>query len=109
MTNSKSETFNYALSIAKDIENIYDGKEVDGVSDIYDYITENVLDVEYTLDSNKELIGVTLYVTLGGPTCWIDTRRQEVVCHWGSDSDSVCICSDVCDYINDFYRDMFDC
>ena len=63
-----NECTEYARSIANDLCNLYDGETVDECESLYDYIAD-VLDVEYTLDSGKHLIGVNLYVTLGGPTC----------------------------------------
>ena len=59
-----------------------------------------------TLNSQRELIGVRVYVTLGGPTCWIDTRNGEVVCAWGTDRESAWLASEVCDEINSYFEDF---
>lgn len=74
---------------------------------IGDYINENALDIEYVLNSNKELIGVTIYVTLGGPTCYIDTRHSCVVCHWGLDEATVPIDNDTSEGINFYFEELF--
>lgn len=100
-----NECTEYAKNIADDLERLYDGETVDECESLYDYIADT-LDVEYTLDSGKNLIGVNLYVTLGGPTCWIDTRRQEVVCHWGTESGRWSISGRVCDEINEYFADV---
>lgn len=76
-------------------------------ADIYDYISE-ALDVEFTLDSGKNLVGVTLYVALGGPTVWIDTRRQEVRCHWGFGDAWSGLDSDICEAIAQYYEDCME-
>lgn len=76
-------------------------------ADIYDYIAE-ALDVEFTLDSRKQLVGVTLYVALGGPTVWIDTRRQEVHCHWGYGDAWSGLDSDICEAIAQYYEDYME-
>lgn len=83
-------------------------REINGEPcDIYDYI-EQALDVEFTLDSRKNLIGVTLYVALGGPTVWIDTRREEVRCHWGFGDAWSGLDSDLCEAIAQYYEDAME-
>ena len=104
----ENECKKYAISINNEMLEYYNGNVTneDGEqASIWDYIAENALDVEYTLDSNKRLIGVCVYVTLGGPTCWIDTRRNTVTCHWGSDSAEVYIDNDLSDEITSIYDD----
>lgn len=77
---------------------------------LYDYIVEQELDVEYTLDSSKELIGVCLYIELGGPTTWIDTRRNELVVHHGDSANTGYALLDegICDAITDIYREIME-
>lgn len=101
----KNEAMNYAEAIAEEIKDLYyaEPNEENEENDFYSYVCD-ALDVEYTLDSNKSLIGVILYVTLGGPTCYIDTRRQQVVCHWGTDSGFAYLDSDICDEINSLFE-----
>ena len=109
MTNSARENRDYILYVAKELEAVYNGEAVNEDGDqmnIYDYLND-VLDVEYILDSSMRLIGCKLYVTLGGPTVWIDTREQSVNIHWGSESDTIYISSDVCDEINEYYAGLF--
>ena len=106
----KNECMEYAQSVANELKKVYDGEAVneDGEAvDVLDYINENALEIEYTLDSRCELIGVTVYVTLGGPTCWIDTRHGEVVCKWGSESGDAWVPSEICDEINEIMRECF--
>ena len=102
----KNECTKYAESIRNDLKKLFDGETVDECESLIDYLCENALDVEYTLDSNKRLIGVRIYVTLGGPTCWIDTRGGEVVCAWGSDRESAWLASEVCEEINSYFEDF---
>lgn len=73
---------------------------------VIDYL-EDALDIEYTLDSRKNLIGVNIYVTLGGPTCWIDTRRSCVVCRWGNEEGIAYFDSDISEEINVYYEGVF--
>ena len=101
----KNECTKCAESIRNDLNKLFDGETVDECESLIDYLCENALDIEYTLDSNKQLIGVRIYVTLGGPTCWIDTRNGEVVCAWGTDRAAAWLASEICDEINDFYAE----
>ena len=101
----KNECREYAEMIRNDVNSLYEGKTVDECESLFDYIADS-LDVEYTLNSQRELIGVRVYVTLGGPTCWIDTRNSEVVCAWGSDRWSAWLASEVCDEINSYFEDF---
>ena len=101
----KNECREYAEMIRNDINSLYEGKIVDECESLFDYVAE-ALDVEYTLNSQRELIGVRVYVTLGGPTCWIDTRNGEVACAWGTDKESVWLASEVCDEINSYFEEF---
>ena len=101
----KNECREYAETIRNDINSLYEGETVDGCENLWDYIAD-ALDVEYTLNSQRELIGVRVYVTLGGPNCWIDTRGGEVVCAWGSDKASAWLASEVCEEINSYFEDF---
>ena len=101
---AKNEAMRYAESIRYDINRLYNGEPVDGCEDLTDYIFE-ALDVEYLLNSNRELIGVNLFVTLGGPTCWVDTRHGTVECRWGTESGSAWLASEICDFINDHFSE----
>lgn len=93
----------------KEIKALYEGFEDDeyehrqdeGESvDLLDYIND-VLDKEYILDSEFTLIGARLYVTLGGPTIWVDTHDNEVVGHWGTEQVTRWLPSEIADEIND--------
>lgn len=100
----KNEATRYAESIRDDINRLYNGEPVDGCEDLTDYIFE-ALDVEYILNSSRELIGVNLFVTLGGPTCWVDTRHGAIECRWGTESGSAWLASEICDSINDHFSE----
>ena len=103
----KNECTKYAESIRNDLNRLFNGETVDECESLIDYLCENALDIEYTLNSQKELIGVRIYVTIGGPTCWIDTRNGEVVCAWGTDRAAAWLTSEICNDINDFYATFF--
>jgi len=105
MTNERTnENRAYCESIREEIENIYNGTATteDGEQiSIYDYICNDVLDYETTHNSAGDMIGCRLYVTLGGPNVWIDTRNAEIALAWGTDRESVWLPSELCEMIDD--------
>ena len=102
MSEMKNECREYAKHIAEEIEAYYnsttneDGEEVS----LYDYVTD-ALDYEVILTSQKTVKAVRLYVTLGGPTCWIDTEEHAVICHWGTEQAEYAIDCDLCDELEE--------
>ena len=98
MSEMYNECWEYAKHVAEEIEVYYHGtanEDGDEVS-LYDYFAD-ALDYEVILASNRTVKGVRLYVTLGGPTCWIDTEEHAVICHWGADKAEYPIDWDLCD------------
>lgn len=80
--------------------------EEDG--DIYDYIAD-ALDVEYRLNSRLELIGVKLYVALGGPNIWVDTYTRGIEGAWGADAWSTPLDSDICEELDQYFEEELRC
>lgn len=74
--------------------------------DLYSYFAD-VLDMEYTVDCFGEYKGANIYVTLGGPNVWIDTRDGYVKGAWGSDKAESPIPYDICDEIDDIFREYY--
>lgn len=70
---SQKQLISNVDSIIKEIES---GK--------YDYL-ENVLDINYLIDREKNYKGARLLVSWGGPNIWIDTFTKEVQGYWGGD------------------------
>jgi hypothetical protein len=95
--------------IAKELKEIYNGEQTNEEGEeitLYDYISDT-LDIEYTLNSSRSLIGVRLWVTLGGPNIYIDARNGEVVGHWGSDCARAWIPLEICEEINNYFDEIF--
>lgn len=74
---------------------------------VWDYLAD-VLDYEYIVASTRELQAVRVYVTLGGPTCWIDTERRTVELRWGGESACYGLLSDTVDAVEEWARDMWE-
>ena len=54
----------------------------DGSIDLEDLMTNDCLDIEFVLDSQKRYIGAVLLVAFGGPNIRINTRWGQVEGHW---------------------------
>lgn len=98
----EKECREYAKRVAAEIEAIYNGtteEENNGEKmSLYDYVAD-ALDFEVVLTSMKTVKSVRLYVTLGGPTCYVDTELHSVVCAWGGDREEYALDWDACDEI----------
>ena len=97
----KKECREYAQRVAEEIEAIYNGTTEEENADgermgLYDYVAD-ALDFEIVLTSMKTVKSIRLYVTLGGPTCYVDTELHAVVCAWGGDREEFPLDWNVCD------------
>ena len=73
---------------------------------IYDYLAD-ALDVEYTVDSNLDYKAAKIYVTLGGPTVWVDTADRAVKLAWGTDRAEYPLDWDVSGHLDEFIEDEY--
>lgn len=98
MSKMNNECREYAKRIAEEAEAYYNGTTNEDGEEVglYDYFAD-ALDYEVILSSTKTVKAVRLIVTLGGPTCYIDTELREVVCVWGTERASYYIDPGVCD------------
>lgn len=109
MSEMKNEFRKYAKCVAEEAEAYYngttneDGEEVS----LYDYVAD-ALDYEVVLTSQKTVKAVRLYVTLGRPTCWIDTGEHAVVCHWGTEQAEYAIDWDLCDELEEIIAEYME-
>ena len=97
----EKECREYAKRVTEEIEAIYKGTTEEENDDgekmsLYDYVSD-ALDFEVILTSTKTVKSIRLYVTLGGPTCYVDTELHAVVCAWGVDRAEYALDWDVCD------------
>ena len=97
----EKECRKYAQRVAEEIEAIYNGTTEEENDDgermsLYDYVSD-ALDFEAILTSTKTVKSVRLYVTLGGPTCYVDTELHAVVCAWSGDPEEYALDWDACD------------
>lgn len=76
----------HVLSIIEHIENGFEDElNSDGDTfSAFDYL-QDVLDIEYIVNSRKEYLGARVLVAFGGPNIWINTRTQQVEGYWWND------------------------
>lgn len=108
----KKECREYAQRIAEEIEAIYNGTTEEENDDgekmsLYDYVAD-ALDFEIVLTSMKTVKSIRLYVTLGGPTCYVDTELHSVVCAWGVDRAEYALDWDICDELENIISEYME-
>lgn len=74
---------------------------------LYDFISD-ALDVEITRGLSGDYRGAKLYMTVGGPTIWIDTQTGFVEGRWATDSCSKCVDSDAIDALNEAIEEIIE-
>ena len=108
----KKECREYAQSVAEEIEAIYNGTTEEENDDgekmcLYDYVSD-ALDFSAVVSSQKTIQSIRLYVTLGGPTCYVDTELHTVVCAWGGDREEHPLDWDVCDELENIIAEYME-
>ena len=105
----KNEYFEYARRVADELEKYAAGTVTDDDGEplsMWDYVAD-ALDIEYTVDSHKNYLGARIYVTLGGPTVWIDTREKAVEFRWGTDSATALLGYDAAEQLDDTMEEIY--
>lgn len=65
-----------------------DGRTDDGtdMAPMDVFMLDEVIELKFIVDAQAEYCGALAYVTVGGPTIWVDTRAHAVKGTWGTDS-----------------------
>ena len=79
-----------------------------GASDLYEYF-DDCLDIEYTIDSRGDYLGACIWVGIGGPAIWIDTRDRAVKLAWGCDRAEWGIHYETAEAIDEIFEEYFRC
>lgn len=108
MNDTENLLLAYLEQVRDELQAAYDGDSESEYEDLYAYISD-VLDVDYRLNSQLEVMGVCLYTTLGGPNVWIDTYYDTIEGRWGTSSMSIGIDTDISAEINNYYEDYISC
>lgn len=104
------ENFDYCKRVAEELEQYYNGEIIDEETgetlSLYDYFSD-VLDVEYIINSDLSYKAIKIYVTLGGPTVWIDTYYGAIELRWANEQARYYLLSDVVDEINNIWEEYY--
>ena len=85
----------------------FDESDLESLS-LYDYF-EDCYDIEYRIGSDRRLRSVCIMVACGGPNIYIDTASRAVELYWWGDRASYPIDKDVCDEIDYYFEEIFNC
>ena len=89
-----------------------DGEEIleDDVepASLFDYFND-MLDIDYVVDREKQFKGARIMVTCGGPNIFIDSYRGIVELFWWTEHATAEIPANICDEINEVLREFYYC
>lgn len=80
-----------------------------GAENFGDEFNNNLLDYDFRIDARKNLVGARFFVTLGGPTVWIDTESGTLSGSWGAGKESVLLSGELRDFMEDYASLLFEC
>ena len=75
---------------------------------VWDYFND-VFNIDWILDSNKEYEAVRLMIACGGPNIYVDTFAGKVLLYWWTDYAEYPLTREVIEAIDDCARDWFFC
>jgi hypothetical protein len=81
----KDQVKHIVHTIEHGFEGFMEDNEYDEIRDVYEYL-QDVLDIEYIVNSKGEYLGARVLVAFGGPNIWINTRTKQVEGYWWGDS-----------------------
>lgn len=85
----------------------FDSDELEAVS-IYEYFSDNeIYNLEYRVDGNKEYRSVEVMIACGGPTIYIDTQKQAIILYWGSDEARYYLSQDTVNLVDEYFEELY--
>ena len=105
-----NELQEYLERMYHELNEIYEGRATneDGEqATFYDYF-QDALDYEYTIGANGDYLGVRVYMALGGPNIWVDTRRGEIGGAWGADRADRWLLSEIANEIDAIFSEYYE-
>lgn len=76
---------------------------------LYDYFEDGIYDINYVVNSYKELEAVRIMIACGGPNIYINTWDKQVELYWWSESGKYYLSRELCDQINDYFEELYNC
>ena len=75
---------------------------------VWDFLND-VYDVEFRVDSNKDLRSVQIMVACGGPNIYLDTASKNVELYWWSESAWYPMSHEAVEALNDWAEEYWGC
>lgn len=77
---------------------------------LWNYFSDDdIYDIKYTIDGNKEYCGVRLMVACGGPNIYINTVSGDVELYWWGDDAKASMSSDLIREIDTIWEEYYNC
>jgi hypothetical protein len=112
MEKRNQEYFKYVSGIAEELEQYYNGEIVDEETGenltLYDYFSD-VLDINYIINNDLSYNSVKVYITLGGPTVWIDTHTGTIELRWANENATYYLDNDIVNDIDEIWEEYYNC
>ena len=96
-----SELREYCQHVSEELDRAYERGE------LMEYF-DDVLDIKFIVTPPRQLYGVELAVTLGGPNVYVDTRERAVLGYWGGEQERYPLHDDVCYEIEQQFAMLYD-
>ena len=74
-----------------------------------DWLNAEALDIEYTVNAHGEYLGAAVWVTVGGPSVWVDTRHGRIEGRWGTERAEIWLPSEICEALDECLADCYNC
>lgn len=89
-------------TILEDLEEFAESNDVAGFLEYLDHPEVNdFCDINFVINSQRELIGCQIQLAGGGPTTWADTQSGTLDTTWNGGSISRDLSEEACEFIND--------
>lgn len=66
-----------------------------------------VLDLEYACNYQGNYLGAKIYLVLGGPNIWYDTRKNSLILEQGANREEYFIKTDTADQIDELFEQRY--
>lgn len=74
---------------------------------LIDWLGDSMYNIDWVLDYNKEYEACRIMIACGGPNIYINTWDKCVELYWWTESGKAWLPSEVCDYIDDYMKELF--
>ena len=92
--------------VMPDGEKIFEGDiEIATISDYF----SDFYDVDFVVGSDKKYKACRVLVAFGGPNIYIDTWKKQVQLYWWSDTATADIPEELCEQIDEFFEEIYNC